>query len=97
MSTASASSTASPSSSAALPGNPRDALVERVQRAVNDVSYPAHPRTLIEAARQAHASPDVLDALNRLPDEAFGGFAEVSASIVAGLDKRAERRRDAAP
>ncbi|WP_042298389.1 DUF2795 domain-containing protein [Paraburkholderia bannensis] len=97
MPTASASSTASPSTSAALPGNPRDALVERVQRAVNDVSYPAHPRTLIDAATQAHAGPDVLDALQRLPDEAFGGFAEVSASIVAGLDTRAEPRRDATP
>jgi hypothetical protein len=73
---------------------PRDVLVERIQRAVNDVSYPAHPRTLIEAAEQARAEPDVLEALRDLPDEAFGSFPEVSASIVAGLDARAQPRRD---
>ncbi|NIE67718.1 DUF2795 domain-containing protein [Burkholderia sp. Ax-1719] len=75
--------------------NPRDALIDRVQRAVNDVSYPAHPPTLIDAAGQANADPEVLDALRGLPDEAFGGFAEVSASIVAGIDARARPRREA--
>lgn len=94
MPTAAASSTTIPSNPAASPGNPRDALVDRAQRAVNDVSYPAHPRTLIDAAGQAHADPDVLDALRGLPDEAFGSFAEVSASIVAGLDAHAEQRRE---
>ncbi|MBB3256789.1 hypothetical protein F4827_001635 [Paraburkholderia bannensis] len=74
--------------------NPRDALIDRVQRAVNDVSYPAHPRTLLDAARQAQADFEVLDALRGLPDEAFGGFAEVSASIVAGIDARALPRRE---
>ncbi|MBN3853561.1 DUF2795 domain-containing protein [Paraburkholderia sp. Ac-20340] len=76
------------------PDNPREALVERVQRAVDGVSYPAHPPTLIEAAGQQHADIDVMDALRRLPDEAFGSFPEVSASIVAGLDARAQPRRD---
>ncbi|POR54842.1 uncharacterized protein DUF2795 [Paraburkholderia eburnea] len=82
------------SSISAAPGNPRDALIDRVQRAVNDVSYPAHPGTLIDAATQEHADPEVLEALRRLPDEAFGNFSEVSALIVAGLDARALPRRE---
>jgi hypothetical protein len=82
------------SSTPTSPGNPREALVDRVQRAVNDVSYPAHPGTLIDAATQEHADPEVLEALRRLPDEAFGSFPEVSASIVAALDARALPRRE---
>ncbi|WP_322041846.1 DUF2795 domain-containing protein [Paraburkholderia sp. J67] len=81
-----------PSSSA--PDNPREALLDRVQRAVDAVSYPAHPPTLIDAAEQAGAAADVLEALRRLPDEAFGSFAEVSASIVAGHDTSAQPRRE---
>lgn len=94
MPTASVVSTTSPDLSRPSAGNARDALVERIQRAVNDVSYPAHPPTLIEAAEQAHADADVLEALRDLPDEAFGSFPEVSASIVAGLDARALPRRE---
>jgi hypothetical protein len=58
-------------------------LAARVRNALNDVAYPAHPRTLIECAIQEGAPKDVLDMLRALPDESFGGFDEVWALIVA--------------
>lgn len=56
---------------------------QRLESAINGVSYPAHPPTLIESAEHNGADPDVLDALHQLPDEAFGSFPEVAASVVA--------------
>jgi hypothetical protein len=58
-------------------------LVQRIESAVSDVSYPAHPPTLIESAERSGASRDVIEALHGLPDEAYGSFPEVAASIAA--------------
>jgi hypothetical protein len=58
-------------------------LVQRIESAVNGVSYPAHPPTLIESAKRNGADRDVVEALHGLPDEAFGSFPEVAASIAA--------------
>jgi hypothetical protein len=60
-----------------------EALTDRVLHALARVTWPAHPGTLIENAEQSGAARDVIDALRELPDEAFGSFPEVSASIVA--------------
>jgi hypothetical protein len=60
-----------------------EALTDRVLHALARVNWPAHPGTLIESAEQSGAQHDVIDALRQLPDEAFGSFPEVSASIVA--------------
>ena len=60
-----------------------EALTERVLRALECVTWPAHPATLIESAEHSGAQRDVIDALRLLPDEAFGSFPEVSALIVA--------------
>ncbi|MEX3948845.1 DUF2795 domain-containing protein [Paraburkholderia sp. EG287B] len=60
-----------------------EALSDRVLHALERVTWPAHPATLIETAERSGAPRDVTDALRRLPDEAFGSFAEVSALIVA--------------
>lgn len=59
------------------------ALTLRVLHALERVNWPAHPATLIESAEHSGAPSDVVQALRQLPDEAFGSFAEVSASIVA--------------
>lgn len=61
-----------------------EALTGRVLRALECVTWPAHPATLIESAERSGAPRDVVEALHQLPDEAFGSFAEVSALIVAG-------------
>lgn len=53
----------------------------RIESAVESVSYPAHPPILIESAECSGAARDVVDALRALPDEAFGSFSEVVASI----------------
>lgn len=63
--------------------NVANALADRVQMALERVTWPAHPATLIEHAEQAGAAREVIDALRGLPDEAYGSFPEVSASIVA--------------
>ncbi|MCP3724192.1 DUF2795 domain-containing protein [Paraburkholderia sp. CNPSo 3272] len=60
-----------------------EALSDRVLHALERVTWPAHPATLIENAERSGAPRDVIDALRRLPDEAFGSFPEVSALIVA--------------
>lgn len=69
----------------------RHTLTRRVLHAVEHVTWPAHPGTLIDSARRSGAPPDVLDALRALPDEAFGSFQEVSASLAM------TQRGDAAP
>lgn len=60
-----------------------EALTERVLHALERVTWPAHPATLIQNAEDSGATSDVIDALRDLPDEAFGSFPEVSASIIA--------------
>ncbi|MCP3705556.1 DUF2795 domain-containing protein [Paraburkholderia sp. CNPSo 3274] len=60
-----------------------EVLTGRVLHALECVTWPAHPATLIESAERSGAPRDVIDALRRLPDEAFGSFPEVSALIVA--------------
>ena len=80
-------STPAPAAGASGPRPPNDAaldaLKQRVQQAINDVSYPARRDTLIDRAREHDAPADVVDALRTLPDESFGSFNEVSASIAA--------------
>lgn len=70
------------------PGRPltdeeRDALKDRVRHAIATVSYPARRDTLVDSAQEHSAAADVVDALRALPDESFGSFSEVSASIAA--------------
>jgi hypothetical protein len=60
-----------------------EALTDRVLHALERVTWPAHPDTLIENAEQSGAQGDVIAALRNLPDEAYGSFPEVSASIIA--------------
>jgi hypothetical protein len=61
----------------------RQDFKERIAAALADVSYPAHRPILIETAEHSGAARDVVDALRTLPDEAFGSFSEVAASIAA--------------
>ncbi|WP_322011829.1 DUF2795 domain-containing protein [Paraburkholderia sp. J12] len=63
--------------------SPEDPLDRRIESAVVQVSYPAHPPVLIESAEHNGAAPDVIAALRLLPDEAYGSFPEVAASITA--------------
>ncbi|WP_035512521.1 DUF2795 domain-containing protein [Paraburkholderia nodosa] len=77
-----------------------EALSERVLHALERVTWPAHPATLIESAERSGAPRDVIDALRHLPDEAFGSFPEVSALIVAaqlGAHDSAAQRGTATP
>lgn len=59
------------------------ALKQRVLDAIVTVSYPARRDTLVDSAREHGAAADVVAALSALPDESFGSFSEVSASIAA--------------
>ncbi|CAM2156931.1 DUF2795 domain-containing protein [Paraburkholderia tropica] len=75
-----------------IPDVAREALILRVERALDAVTFPAHPGTLLDCAEHSGARADVIDALRALPDEAFGSFSEVSASIVASHDRQARPR-----
>ncbi|MFP6560035.1 DUF2795 domain-containing protein [Paraburkholderia sp. B3] len=72
-----------PSVSAATDAAARQDFKRRIASAIAQVSYPAHPLILIETAEHSGAARDVVDALRALPDEAFGSFSEVAASIEA--------------
>jgi hypothetical protein len=61
----------------------RQALKQRVLHATATVSWPARRDTLVDSAREHRAAADVVDALRALPDESFGSFSEVSASLAA--------------
>jgi hypothetical protein len=65
------------------PTDALDALKQRVLNAIETVSYPARRDTLVDSAREHRAAGDVVDALRALPDESYGSFSEVSASIAA--------------
>lgn len=58
-----------------------DILKQRVLEATVTVSYPARRDTLVDSAIEHQAQADVVAALRALPDESFGSFNEVSASI----------------
>jgi hypothetical protein len=74
-----------------------EALTDRVLHALERVTWPAHPDTLVESAEENGAPPDVIEALRNLPEEAYGNFAEVSALIVAArLSSRETARGEAA-
>jgi hypothetical protein len=74
-----------------------DELADRVLHALEQVNWPAHPATLIESAEASGAAHDVIEALRALPDEAYGSFPEVSASIVAARLRAHERPERAEP
>ena len=76
-----------------------EALTGRVLHALECVTWPAHPATLIESAEHSGAPRDVIEALRQLPDEAFGSFSEVSALIVAAQlrAREATAQRGATP
>lgn len=74
-----------------------NALADRVQLALRLVTWPAHPRTLIDCAQQSNAGSEVIEALRGLPDEAFGSFSEVSASIAASQMSTNASPPDATP
>lgn len=73
----------SPQAHAVPPAATLDALKQRVLNAIETVSYPARRDTLVDSAREHRAAGDVVDALRALPDESYGSFSEVSASIAA--------------
>jgi hypothetical protein len=53
----------------------------QVQKALGGVSYPASKDQLIEHARGKNASKDILDALQNIPDQRYGGPDEVSKAV----------------
>lgn len=52
-----------------------------VQKALGGISYPASRDQLIEHAREKHASQDILDALQGIPDREYDGPNEVSKAV----------------
>ncbi|SDD50000.1 DUF2795 domain-containing protein [Paraburkholderia lycopersici] len=74
-----------------------EALSARVLHALERVNWPAHLATLIKSAERSGAPHEVIEALEHLPDEVFGSFPEVSASIIAArLRKPGNAQRDSA-
>jgi hypothetical protein len=53
----------------------------QVQKALGGVSYPATRDQLVEHARGKNASRDILDALQSIPDQEYGGPSEVSKAV----------------
>lgn len=48
-----------------------------VQKYLRDVDYPASKQDLLDQARRNSAPQDVLDTIERLPEDRFGGPQEV--------------------
>ena len=48
-----------------------------VQKYLSGVSYPADKQVLIEAARSNSAPDEVMQTIQKLPDERFGGPQDV--------------------
>ncbi|MFC7328654.1 DUF2795 domain-containing protein [Marinactinospora rubrisoli] len=53
----------------------------RVQKALSGVNYPATREQLAERAESNKADKEILDALNRIPDQRYGGPDEVSKAV----------------
>jgi hypothetical protein len=86
----------STSASAATDATAQQEFKQRIETALEGVSYPAHPPVLIETAERSGAARDVVDALRVLPDEAFGSFSEVAASIEGARTPVGSTNRDCA-
>lgn len=50
----------------------------QVQKFLKDINYPVKKRDLIEHAKKHHASNEVLQDLNNLPDKEYTNAADVS-------------------
>ncbi|MBW3622037.1 MAG: DUF2795 domain-containing protein [Armatimonadetes bacterium] len=48
---------------------------------LDGIEYPAHKRDLMRYARDHDAPEDVMEDLNRLPDQRFDTWAEVTAGL----------------
>ena len=48
-----------------------------VQKYLSDVSYPASKEVLLAQARRNSAPQEILDTIERLPEDQFGGPQEV--------------------
>lgn len=48
-----------------------------VQKYLHDVDYPASKQDLLDQARRNSAPPEILDTIERLPEDQFGGPQEV--------------------
>ncbi|MEU2927238.1 DUF2795 domain-containing protein [Streptomyces sp. NPDC007251] len=74
--------------------------VPEVLAAVKDVSYPADKEHLVEAAREAGASDEVLKALRGIPAEQYTGREDVARSVRvdpdSDLDRTAAQRAEQA-
>lgn len=53
----------------------------QVQKYLGGIDYPANRQAICDAARDAGAPQDVLDALGALPDRDYDGPTGVSAAI----------------
>jgi hypothetical protein len=53
----------------------------KVQKFLAGVDYPASKQDLIEHARQHNADPDVIEALEQLPDREYNGPNAVSSAV----------------
>ena len=52
-----------------------------VQKALKGASYPADKASLLDTAKGNGADDEVLDALERLPEQEYGSPAEVSKGV----------------
>ena len=76
-----------PSSAAGSASNPRETTdmargvggisPANLQKYLSGLSYPAHKRDLMSTARRNKAPDAIMDLIERLPDEEFGGPQEV--------------------
>ncbi len=68
---------ASNSRSTSSNGGPIRKFID-VQKALKGASYPADKASLLDTAKGNGADDEVLDALERLPEQEYGSPAEVS-------------------
>ncbi|MGW8379009.1 DUF2795 domain-containing protein [Streptomyces sp. ODS28] len=63
--------------------------VQEVLKAVTDASFPAGKEELMKAAQEAHAPPQVMDALREMPPEQYENKNEVARSVRVDPDSDA--------
>jgi hypothetical protein len=71
---------ASDTNSTSSNGGPIRKFID-VQKALKGASYPADKASLLDTAKGNGADDEVLDALERLPEQEYGSPAEVSKGV----------------
>lgn len=57
------------------------ATANQVQKYLNGISYPANKSDIVRHARTKGADNTIIDALNKLPDQAYSSIGDVTKAM----------------